>query len=64
MRAVAVSCGLVQMIKTGFVFEIGKAVQQARAQKANLEIAGPKWDAKFEQLKKCELPASRAQQVS
>ena len=55
---------MVQLIKVGFVFESGKAVQQARAQKGNLEIADAKWDAKFEQLKKCELPASRAQQVS
>ena len=51
---------MVQLIKAGFVFEGGKAVQQARNSKA----AGLKWDAKFEQLKKCELPASRAQQVS
>ena len=58
--AVAVSCGLVQLIKAGFVFEGGKEVQQARTQKD----AGPKWDAKFEQLKKCELPASRAQPLS
>jgi len=60
LRIVAVSCGLVQLIKAGFVFEGGKAVQQARYSKD----AGLKWDAKFEQLKKCELPASRAQQVS
>ena len=55
---------MVQLIKAGFVFEGGKAVQQVRSHKANLEVAGAKWDAKFEQLKKCELPASRAQQVS
>jgi hypothetical protein len=55
---------LVQLIKAGFVFEGGKEVGQARVNKANLEIADAKWDAKFEQLKKCELPASRAQQVS
>ena len=54
------SCGLVQLIKAGFVFEGGNAVQQARS---NKDIDG-KWDAKFEQLKKCELPASRAQQLS
>ena len=54
------SCWLVQLIKAGFVFEGGVAVKQARAHKD----AGPKWDAKFEQLTKCELPASRAQQLS
>ena len=59
-RAVAVSCGLVWLIKVGFVFEGGKAVGLARANKD----AGLKWDAKFEQLKKCELPASRAPPVS
>jgi hypothetical protein len=59
-RAVAVSCGLVQLIKAGFVFEGGKAVGLARTHKD----VDTKWDAKFEQLKKCELPASRAQQVS
>ena len=54
------SCGLVQLVKAGFVFEGGKEVALARTHKD----AGLKWDAKFEQLKKCELPASRAQQVS
>ena len=58
------SCGLVQLIKAGFVFEGGKEVMQARAQKDKLERAETAWDAKFEQLKKCELPASRAQQLS
>ena len=58
------SCGLVQLIEAGFVFEGGNAVHRARADKANEKIADAKWDAKFEQLKKCELPASRAQQVS
>ena len=56
------SCGLVQLIKAGFMFEGGRAVGQARGDTAN-DIDG-KWDAKFEQLKKYELPASRAQQVS
>ena len=51
---------MVQLIKAGFVFEGGREVQKARINKD----AGPKWDAKFEQLKKCELPASRAQQLS
>ena len=51
---------MVQLIKAGFVFEGGRAVADARIHKD----AGAKWDAKFEQLKKCELPASRAQQVS
>ena len=54
------SCGLVQLIEAGFVFEGGSAVQLARTNKD----VDAKWDAKFEQLKKCELPASRAQQVS
>ena len=54
------SCGLVQLIKAGFVFEGGKAAAMARAEK----YADTKWDAKFEQLEKCELPASRAQQVT
>ena len=63
-RAVAVSCGLVQLIKAGFVFEGGKEVGLARTQKGKLENADASWDAKFEQLKKCKLPASRAQQVS
>ena len=63
-RAVAVSCRLVQLIKAGFVFEGGEAVKQARSQKGKLEIDDAKWVAKFEQLKKCELPASRAQQLS
>ena len=54
------SCRLVQLIKAGFVFEGGKEVAKARINK-NVDA---KWDAKFEQLKKCELPASRAQQVS
>ena len=43
------SCGLVQLIKAGFVFDTKWDT---------------KWDAKFEQLEKCELPASRAQQVT
>ena len=51
---------MVQLIKAGFVFEGGREVNMARSNKD----AGPKWDAKFEQLKKCELPASRAQQLS
>ena len=63
-RVVAMSCGLVQLIKAGFAFESGKEVSRVRADKVNLEHADAKWDAKFEQLKKCELPASRAQQVS
>ena len=63
-RAFAVSCGLVQLIKAGFVCEGGKEVRDARIQKGKLENAEVAWDAKFEQLKKCELPASRAQQVS
>ena len=63
-RAVAVSCGLVQLIKAGFVFEGGEKVKQARATKGKQEIADAKWDAKFEQLKKYQLPASRAQPVS
>ena len=58
------SCGLVQLIKAGFVFEGGREVQQARTNKVNEKNAEAAWDAKFEQLKKCELPASRAQQVS
>ena len=58
------SCGLVQLIEAGFVFEGGKEVQLARTQKANLEAAEAAWDAKFEQLKKCKLPASRAQPLS
>ena len=53
-----------KQIKAGFVFEGGRAVGQARTHKDNLERAEAAWDAKFEQLKKCELPASRAQQVS
>jgi len=59
-HAVAVSCGLVQLIKAGFVFEGGVEVRQARVNKD----VDAKWDAKFEQLEKCELPASRAQPVS
>ena len=51
---------MVQLIKAGFAFEGGKAVAMARINKD----VDTKWDAKFEQLKKCELPASRAQQVS
>ena len=51
---------MVQLIKAGFVFEGGKEVKMARTNKD----AGAKWDAKFEQLKKCELPASRAQPLS
>ena len=62
MRVVAVSCGLVQLIKAGFVIEGGKAVAMARANKTK-DIDGA-WDAKFEQLKKCELPSSRSQQLS
>ena len=58
------SCGLVQLIKAGFTFEGGRAVAKARADKAKQENADAAWDAKFEQLKKCELPASRAHQVS
>ena len=58
------SCGLVQLIKAGFVCEGGKEVRDARVQQGNLKNADAAWDAKFEQLKKCELPASRAQQVS
>ena len=54
------SCGLVQLIKAGFVFEGGREVGLARTRKDG----GPKWDAKFEQVKKCELPASRAQPLS
>ena len=53
-----------QLIKAGFVFEGGKAVGLARTQKGKLENADAAWDAKFEQLKKCELPASRAQPLS
>ena len=60
--AVAVSCG--QLIKAGFMFEGGKEVQDARTHKKNLAIADDKWGAKFEQLEKCELPASRAQPLS
>ena len=55
------SCRLVQLIKAGFVFEGGKAVAMVRFTKAKLETDDAKWDAKFEQLEKCELPASRAQ---
>ena len=51
---------MVQLIKAGFVFEGGKEVRDARAHKGD----GPKWDAKFEQLEKCELPATRAQPLS
>ena len=51
-----------QLIEAGFVFEGGREVLQARARKTN-DVDG-KWDAKFEQLKKCELPASRAQPLS
>ena len=53
-----------QLIKAGFVFEGGKAVAMARTHKDKREQADAAWDAKFEQLKKCELPASRAQQLS
>ena len=56
------SCGLVQLIEAGFVFEGGKEVNMARLHKA--KDIDRKWDAKFEQLKKCELPASRAQPLS
>ena len=55
---------MVQLIEAGFVFEGGSAVAKARAHKGNLETAEAAWDAKFEQLKKCELPASRAQPLS
>ena len=55
---------MVQLIEAGFVFEGGKEVQQARTHKGKLKNAEATWDAKFEQLKKCELPASRTQQVS
>ena len=58
------SCGLVQLIKAGFVFEGGEKIKYARIQKRRLENADASWDAKFEQLKKCELPASRAHQLS
>ena len=58
------SCRLVQLIKAGFVFEGGKEVHQARVHKADIARAEVAWDAKFEQLEKCELPASRAQPVS
>ena len=51
---------MVQLIEAGFVFEGGREVQLARSNKD----MDAKWDAKFEQLKKCELPASRAQPVS
>ena len=51
---------MVQLIEAGFAFEGGKEVRLARVNKD----AGPKWDAKFEQLKKCALPASRAQPLS
>ena len=53
-----------QLIKAGFVFEGGEAVQQARAIKARESEYEAAWDAKFEQLKKCKLPVSRAQRVS
>ena len=53
-----------QLIKAGFVFEGGRAVGQARSHKGKLENAEVAWDAKFEQLEKYELPASRAQPVS
>ena len=55
---------MVQLIKAGFTFEGGRAVGLARTHKGNEKLADAAWDAKFEQLKKCELPASRAQQVS
>jgi hypothetical protein len=55
---------LVQLVKAGFVFEGGKEVQQARATKGKQEDADAKWDAKFEQLEKYELPSSRAQPLS
>ena len=58
------SCELVQLVKAGFVFEGGKEVQQARATKGKQEDADAKWDAKFEQLEKYELPSSRAQPLS
>ena len=53
------SCGLVQLIKAGFVFESGKAVQLARTEKDVLKRADAAWDTKFELLEKCELSASR-----
>ena len=37
-RAVDVSCGLVQLIKAGFVFEGGKEVQDARVNKAKEHV--------------------------
>ena len=55
---------MVQLIEAGFVFEGGEKVKQARATKGKQENAEVAWDAKFEQLKKCELPASRAQPLS
>ena len=55
---------MVQLIKAGFMFEGGKEILDARAQKANEKNADAAWDAKFEQLKKCKLPASHAQQLS
>ena len=58
------SCGLVQLIEAGFVFEGGEEVKQARAQKGRDSGNEAAWDVKFEQLKKCELPASRAQPLS
>ena len=55
---------MVQLIKAGFVFEGGREVMKARAEKARENEYEAAWDAKFEQLKKCELPASRAQPLS
>ena len=55
---------MVQLIEAGFVFEGGKEVMQARAHKGNEKHAEAAWDAKFEQLKKCAVPASRAQPLS
>ena len=52
------SCGLVQLIKAGVVFEGGREVNNARRQMARVSEHDTAWDAKFEQLEKCELPAS------
>ena len=49
-----------QLTKAGFASEGGKAVAMARTNK-DVDAA---WDAKFEQLKKCELTASHAQHVT
>ena len=62
-RVVAVSCGLVQLINAGFMFEGGNVVRKAKMEKGKQEYADAAWDAKFEQLKQCE-PAPRAQPVN